>query len=144
MADDQWPNPLQLDEHSHAGMAAAFCAGAARLPFGVLRGYAGTDLPAHNPNIRHVACPFTGELLAAVPAINPDVTILHAQKADAQGTVRIEGLTFADVEQAKAAGVRYKPADRQRKDQCDRQQSAGHPPARRIVGEQLHRTLLRS
>ncbi|MCW8808556.1 MAG: CoA transferase subunit A [Rhodanobacter sp.] len=101
--ENQWPNPLQLDEHSHAGMAAAFCAGAARLPFGVLRGYAGTDLPAHNPNIRHVACPFTGELLAAVPAINPDVTILHAQRADRAGNVAIHGIVGAAREAALAA-----------------------------------------
>lgn len=101
--ENQWPSPLQLDEHSHAGMAAAFCAGAARLPFGVLRGYAGTDLPAHNPNIRHVACPFTGELLAAVPAINPDVTILHAQRADRAGNVAIHGIVGAAREAALAA-----------------------------------------
>src|SRR3982751_3002990 len=75
-----WPRPLELDEHSHAAMAAAYTAGAARLPFGMLRGYIGTDLPAHNPRIRGVTCPFTGEVLAAVPALNPDVTILHAQR----------------------------------------------------------------
>ncbi len=99
----QWPHPLQLDEHSHAGMAAAFCAGAARLPFGVLRGYLDTDLPAHNPNIRRVQCPFTGESLAAVPAINPDVTILHAQCADRQGNVVLHGIVGAAREAALAA-----------------------------------------
>jgi len=98
-----WPNPLQLDEHSHAGMAAAFCAGAARLPFGVLRGYLDTDLPAHNPNIRRVACPFTGESLAAVPALNPDVTILHAQRADRAGNVALHGIVGAQREAAMAA-----------------------------------------
>jgi glutaconate CoA-transferase subunit A len=82
-----WPHPIEINEHSHAGMAAALVAGAARLPFGTLRGYLGTDLPTHNPNIRRVTCPFTGESLAAVPAINPDVTILHAQKADRAGNV---------------------------------------------------------
>jgi glutaconate CoA-transferase subunit A len=101
--EHQWPRPLELDEHSHAGMAAAFCAGAARLPFGVLRGYLGTDLPAHNPNIRRVACPFTGEMLAAVPALNPDVTILHAQRADRAGNVAIEGILGAAREAALAA-----------------------------------------
>jgi glutaconate CoA-transferase subunit A len=101
--EHQWPRPLELDEHSHAGMAAAFCAGAARLPFGVLRGYAGTDLPAHNPNIRTVQCPFTGESLAAVPAINPDVTILHAQRADRAGNVAIHGILGAAREAALAA-----------------------------------------
>jgi glutaconate CoA-transferase, subunit A len=101
--ENQWPNALELDEHSHAGMAAAFCAGAARLPFGVLRGYVGTDLPARNPNIKQVTCPFTGETLAAVPAINPDVTILHAQRADREGNVAIEGIIGATREAALAA-----------------------------------------
>src|ERR687894_700226 len=67
-----WPRPLELVEHSHAGMAAAYAAGAAGLPFGTLRGYAGTDLPAHNSALRSVTCPFTGEELAAVPALRPD------------------------------------------------------------------------
>ena len=101
--ENHWPRALELDEHSHAGMAAAFCAGAARLPFGVLRGYLDTDLPAHNPNIRRVACPFTGEMLAAVPALNPDVTILHAQRADRAGNVAIEGILGATREAALAA-----------------------------------------
>ncbi|MEO8364960.1 MAG: CoA-transferase [Pseudoxanthomonas sp.] len=101
--EHQWPHPLQLDEHSHAGMAAAFCAGAARLPFGVLRGYLDTDLAAHNPNIRNVQCPFTGESLAAVAAINPDLTILHAQCADRQGNVVLHGIVGAAREAALAA-----------------------------------------
>ena len=99
----RWPAPLQLDEHNHAGMAAAYCAGAARLPFGVLRGYMDTDLPAHNPAIRRVQCPYTGEMLAAVPAINPDVTILHAQSADRQGNIALHGIVGAAREAALAA-----------------------------------------
>src|SRR6185295_16310906 len=63
-----WPTPLALDEHSHAGLAAAYTAGASGLPFGVLRGYLGTDLAAVNPNVKSVACPYTGEILATVPA----------------------------------------------------------------------------
>jgi glutaconate CoA-transferase subunit A len=98
-----WPAPLELDEHTHAGMAAAYCAGAARLPFGVLRGYIGTDLVAANPRIRSVECPFTGERLAAVPALNPDVTILHAQRADRQGNVALHGIVGAQREAALAA-----------------------------------------
>jgi len=98
-----WPQPLQIHEHSHAGMAAAYTAGAARLPFGVLRGYAGTDLPRVNPQIRSVACPYTGEQLATVPALNPDVTILHAQTADRHGNVRIDGIVGAQKEAALAA-----------------------------------------
>jgi glutaconate CoA-transferase subunit A len=98
-----WPRALELDEHSHAGMAAAYCAGASGLPFGVLRGYAGTDLGAHNTTIRSVRCPYTGEELATVPAINPDVTILHAQRADRKGNVAISGIVGAQREAALAA-----------------------------------------
>jgi glutaconate CoA-transferase subunit A len=101
--EHRWPVPLEIDEHTHAGLAAAYCAGAARLPFGVLRGYLGTDLAEANPLIRSVQCPFTGERLAAVPAINPDVTILHAQRADRQGNVVIEGIVGAQREAAFAA-----------------------------------------
>src|SRR5947199_6718519 len=75
-----WPRPLELEEHSHAGMAAAYVAGASNLPFGVLRGYAGTDLEGHT-TVGRVECPFTGERLAAVRAIRPDVGIVHAQQA---------------------------------------------------------------
>jgi len=98
-----WPRTLELDEHTHAGLAAAYCAGAARLPFGLLRGYLGTDLAAANPRIRSVECPFTGERLAAVPAVNPDVTILHAQRADRRGNVALEGIVGAQREAAFAA-----------------------------------------
>ena len=98
-----WPAPLELDEHTHAGMAAAYCAGAARLPFGMLRGYIGTDLAAANPRIGTVQCPFTGERLAAVPALNPDVAILHAQRADRAGNVALTGIVGAQREAALAA-----------------------------------------
>lgn len=98
-----WPRPLELDEYSHAGMAAAWRAGAARLPFGMLRGSTGSDLPAHNPRLRSVRCPYTGEELATVPALNPDVTILHAQRADRAGNVAITGIIGAQREAALAA-----------------------------------------
>jgi len=101
--EHQWPRPLELDEHSHAGMAAAFCAGAARLPFGTLRGYIDNDLEHANPRVRRVDCPFTGERLAAVPALNPDVTILHAQRADRAGNVALHGIVGAQREAAMAA-----------------------------------------
>ena len=101
--EHQWPRPLELDEHSHAGMAAAFCAGAARLPFGTLRGYIDNDLDQANPRVRRVDCPFTGERLAAVPALNPDVTILHAQRADRAGNVALHGIVGAQREAAMAA-----------------------------------------
>jgi glutaconate CoA-transferase subunit A len=101
--EHRWPVPLELEEHSHAAMAAAYVAGASGLPFAVLRGYAGTDLPAHNPNIRVVTCPFTGEQLAAVPALRPDVTIIHAQQADRRGNVRLWGIIGVQKEAALAA-----------------------------------------
>jgi len=98
-----WPQPLAISEHSHAGMAAAYTAGAARLPFGMLRGYLGTDLADVNPAVRGVICPYTGERLATVPALNPDVTILHAQKADRAGNVLISGILGAQKEAGLAA-----------------------------------------
>jgi glutaconate CoA-transferase subunit A len=101
--ENRWPRALELDEHSHAGMAAAYRAGAARLPFGMLRGYIGTDLARQNPRIGQVACPYTGETLATVPAINPDVTILYAQRADRRGNVAIEGIIGAAREAGLAA-----------------------------------------
>jgi glutaconate CoA-transferase subunit A len=102
--EKDWPCPLAWNEHSHAGMAAAYAAGAAKLPFGVLRGYIGTDLPRYNDQIRHVECPYTGERLATVRAMNPDVTILHAQQVDERGNVLIRGILGAAREAAMAAG----------------------------------------
>ena len=90
--EHQWPRPLTLDEHSHAALASAWDAGAANLPFAVLRGYVGVDLPKVNPAIRSVTCPYTGEQLATVPALRPDVTIIHAQRADRAGNVLLEGI----------------------------------------------------
>ena len=101
--ENGWPQPLAIHEHSHAGMAAAYTAGAARLPFGVLRGYAGTDLPGVNAQIAHVTCPYTNTPVATVPALNPDVTILHAQAADREGNVLIQGIVGAQKEAALAA-----------------------------------------
>jgi len=86
-----WPAPLAFEEHSHAGMAAAWAAGAANLPFGVLRGYGGTDLAAR-ARIATLACPFTGEALTAVPSHRPDVGIVHAQQADRRGNVQLWGI----------------------------------------------------
>ena len=87
-----WPLPLEIEEHSHADMAASYQAGASGLPFAVLRGYVGSDLPKHNPAISSLTCPFTGEVLAATRALRPDVAIIHAQKADRKGNVLIEGI----------------------------------------------------
>jgi glutaconate CoA-transferase, subunit A len=90
--EHEWPRPLELEEHSHAGMAAAYAAGAANLPFGALRGYDDNDLPAHT-NVKPISCPFTGERLAAVPAHRPDVGIVHAQQSDRRGNVQLWGIT---------------------------------------------------
>jgi glutaconate CoA-transferase subunit A len=90
--ENGWPQPLSIEEHSHAAMANAYDAGAAGLPCAILRGYIGADLPKVNSNIKHITCPFSGEKLAAVPAIRPDAGIVHAQKADRAGTVMIEGI----------------------------------------------------
>jgi glutaconate CoA-transferase subunit A len=90
--ENNWPAPLEIEEHAHAGMAARYAAGAAGLPFGTLRGYLGTDLPRYNSNIKFIECPFTGERLAAVPALHPDVSVVHAQKADRHGNVLMWGV----------------------------------------------------
>ncbi|HEY8302510.1 MAG TPA: CoA transferase subunit A [Jatrophihabitans sp.] len=90
--EHQWPRPLEIEEHSHAGMANRYAATASGLPFAVLRGYAGTDLAEHTDTIRQVTCPFTGEVLAAVPALDLDVTVVHAQRADRAGNVQLWGI----------------------------------------------------
>jgi glutaconate CoA-transferase subunit A len=98
-----WPRPLEIEEHSHSAMAHAYAAGAAGMPCAVFRGYLGSDLQKVNPNIKFITCPFTGEQLAAVPAMRPDVTIIHAQRADRSGNVQIWGLVGVQKEAALAA-----------------------------------------
>ncbi|HUZ21238.1 MAG TPA: CoA-transferase [Acidimicrobiales bacterium] len=88
-----WPVPLEIEEHSHAGLTNRYVAGASGLPFAVLRGYAGTGLPAHTASIAPITCPFTGEQLMAVSALQTDVSIIHAQQADRQGNVQMWGIT---------------------------------------------------
>lgn len=98
-----WPNALELEEYSHAGLANAYVAGASNMPFAALRAYIGSDLPKHNARIRTVQCPFTGEQLAAVPAMRPDVTVIHAQKADRKGNVLLWGVLGVQKEAVMAA-----------------------------------------
>lgn len=98
-----WPHRLEIEEHSHAGMANAYVAGASNLPFALLRGYTGSDLPKVNPNIRFIECPFTGEKLAAIPSVRPDVTVIHAQKADRRGNVLLWGILGVQKEAVLAA-----------------------------------------
>ncbi|MGB1177059.1 MAG: CoA transferase subunit A [Candidatus Puniceispirillaceae bacterium] len=103
--ENGWPHRIEIVEHSHAALAHAYEAGASKLPFAVLRGYVGTDMPRVNPEIRNITCPFTGQTLAAVPAINPDVTFIHALKADRKGNVLIEGIVGVQKEAVLAAGA---------------------------------------
>lgn len=90
--ENGWPRSLAMEEHSHAAMASAYEAGAAGLPSAVFRGYRGAELPRVNLHIKFINCPFTGEELACVPAINADVAIIHAQQANRKGDVLIEGI----------------------------------------------------
>jgi glutaconate CoA-transferase, subunit A len=103
--ENDWPRPLGLTEHSHAGMSNAYVAGASRLPFAVLRGYTGTDLVGKNCDLAFVDCPFTGERLAAVRALRPDVAVIHAQQADERGNVMYWGLSGAQKEAVLAASA---------------------------------------
>jgi glutaconate CoA-transferase subunit A len=91
--ENSWPVPLDIEEHSHAGMANRYAAGAAGLPFAVLRGYRGTGLAGLTENISEITCPFTGERLTAVAALTPDVAVVHAQRADRAGNVQLWGIT---------------------------------------------------
>jgi len=100
--EHHWPAPLEIEEHSHAGMANRYVAGASRLPFAVMRGYAGTDL-ASRTNVRPLQCPFTGEELIAIPALRPDVTVIHAQEADGEGNVQLWGIPGVQKEAVLAA-----------------------------------------
>jgi glutaconate CoA-transferase, subunit A len=101
--ENDWPHPLAIEEHSHAAMANAYEAGAAGLPCAIFRGYIGTDLVTVNPTIKTIVCPFSGETLAAVPSLRPDVTAIHAQKADRAGNVLIEGIVGVQKEAVLAA-----------------------------------------
>jgi glutaconate CoA-transferase subunit A len=98
-----WPAPVEIDEHSHAGLTNRYVAGASGLPFAVLRGYAGTTLVSHSSTVATIECPFTGESLAAVPAVTPDVAIVHAQQADRAGNVGLWGITGVQKEAVLAA-----------------------------------------
>jgi glutaconate CoA-transferase, subunit A len=101
--ENGWPNPIEIEEHSHAAMANAYEAGAAGLPCAIFRGYRGVELARVNPNIKSVTCPFTGEELAAVPSVRPDVTFVHAQKANKRGDVLVEGIVGIQKEAVLAA-----------------------------------------
>jgi glutaconate CoA-transferase subunit A len=101
--ENAWPRPIEIEEHSHAGMANRYVAGASGLPFAVLRGYVGTDIARHTKTVATVTCPFTGEALTAVAALNPDVAVIHAQRADRRGNVQMWGITGVQKEAVLAA-----------------------------------------
>jgi glutaconate CoA-transferase subunit A len=101
--ENAWPAALAIEEHAHAGMAAAYAAGASGLPFALLRGYLGSDLPKYNDRIKFIDCPYTGERLATVPSVRPDVSVIHAQKADRRGNVLMWGLVGVQKEAVLAA-----------------------------------------
>jgi glutaconate CoA-transferase subunit A len=107
--ENAWPVPLEIEEHSHAGMANRYVAGASGIPFAVLRGYNGTGLETLNgdpqsvPTIKPITCPFTGETLTAVSALRPDVAVIHAQRADRTGNVQLWGITGVQKEAVLAS-----------------------------------------
>jgi glutaconate CoA-transferase subunit A len=98
-----WPRPLEIEEHSHSAMAHAYAAGAANLPCAIFRGYLGSQLSEVNPRIKTLTCPFTGETLTAVPALRPDVAVIHAQKADRAGNVLVKGIVGVQKEAVLSA-----------------------------------------
>jgi glutaconate CoA-transferase, subunit A len=100
--EHDWPRPVEIEEHSHAGMANRYVAGASGMPCAIMRGYLGTDLAAHT-RVEPVTCPFTGEQLVAVPALAPDVAIVHAQEADRAGNVQLWGIPGVQKEAVLAA-----------------------------------------
>ena len=101
--ENGWPHQLEIEEHSHAGLTNRYVAGASGLPFATIRGYFGTGLMGRTETVKSVVCPFTGEELAAVAALRPDVTIVHAQQADRDGNVLMWGITGVNKEAVLAA-----------------------------------------
>jgi glutaconate CoA-transferase subunit A len=101
--ENGWPQPIEIEEHSHAAMANAYEAGAAGMPCAIFRGYRGAELAEVTQTVKFLNCPFTGEELAAVPAIRPDVSFIHAQKANKRGDVLIEGIIGIQKEAVLAA-----------------------------------------
>lgn len=97
------PQPLEIEEYSHFGMVGRYLAGASKLPFFPLKSYAGTDLPTANPRIKFIPNPYGEDQIAVVPALNPDVAIVHAQRADENGNTQLWGLLGCQKEVAFAS-----------------------------------------
>ncbi|MEW6242926.1 MAG: CoA-transferase [Bacillota bacterium] len=94
---------LEIEEYTHYGMTARLMAGATNMPFYPLRSNLGSDLPSVNKEIKYVTCPYTGKRISVVPALNPDVSIIHVQRADRHGNAHIWGIVGEQKEAAFAA-----------------------------------------
>jgi glutaconate CoA-transferase, subunit A len=102
--EDQNPEPIEIEEYSHFGMVCRYMAGAANLPFFPLRSYYESDIPSVNPKIRPMASPYDDATeVYVVPPLRPDVTVVHAQRADGDGNTQIWGLLGCQKEAAFAA-----------------------------------------
>ncbi len=108
------PTPIELEEYSHFGMVGRYTAGAARLPFFPLRSYLGADMADANPNIRFLESPYGEDRVAVVPALNPDVAILHAQRADFSGNTQFWGLLGVQKEVGVCCPARHRRGGRDR------------------------------
>jgi len=97
------PSEIEIEEYTHFGMVARFVAGASRLPFMHLHGFYGSSLPRKNKKIKSVKCPYTGQRMSTVPALNPDVAIIHVQRVDRDGNAQIWGLMGVQKEAAFAS-----------------------------------------
>jgi len=105
--ENNYPHHIEIKEHAHAAMANAYVAGASDMPCAIFKGYRGTDYPGVNSDIRFISCPYTGETLTVVPAIKPDLAIIHAQRADKQGNIWLKGIVGIIVDQVdeKQGGI---------------------------------------
>ncbi|MCD6567000.1 MAG: CoA transferase subunit A [Bacteroidales bacterium] len=101
--ENNYPHHIEINEHSHAAMANAYVAGASNMPCAIFKGYRGTDYPGVNSDIRFISCPYTGETLTVVPAIKPDLAIIHAQRADKHGNIWMKGIIGIQKEALLAA-----------------------------------------
>jgi glutaconate CoA-transferase subunit A len=101
--EDHDPGPLDIEEYSHFGMVCRYVAGASNLPFFPIRSYYESDIPSVNPKIVPMASPYGDEEVYVVPPLRPDVSIVHAQRADESGDAQIWGLLGCQKEAAFAA-----------------------------------------
>lgn len=101
--ENGYPQKVEIEEYTHFGMVARFIAGASKVPFMHLRTFSGSSLPQKNRNIKTIRCPYTGEVLTAVPALNPEVAIIHVQRADSLGNAQVWGLMGVQREAAFAS-----------------------------------------